>query len=160
MSNFLKTFGEGFLYFIGLPFILVGLLFYGIGLLFMFIFMSIKGIILFFKGKKYSLILPEDIEAEKILQNAMKAPQPQVQVSPNTQNQVTYNINQYNLNGKGVVPVPQNTNLNSGYYDATNNNNGSINMNHDQPLIDQVPQQNYLSDNSSYNNGGDQNGNQ
>ena len=33
--------------------------------------MSIKGIILFFKGKKYSLILEEDLRAEEILKNGL-----------------------------------------------------------------------------------------
>ena len=127
----------------------------------MFIFMSIKGIILFFKGKKYSLILPEDIEAEQILQNAMKTAPLQPQTNAPAASPITYNINQYNLNSKGIPPVPQNTIRNDGYYDASNPvNNGAIELNREQPAITQQPQeQNYLRDNSMYNNEGDHNGN-
>ena len=57
MLDFLKIFGEGLLFFLGLPFILVGLVLYGLYLLFVFIFMSIKGIILFFKGVYFPDIL-------------------------------------------------------------------------------------------------------
>ena len=74
MLDFLKIFGEGLLFFLGLPFILVGLVLYGIYLLFVFIFMSIKGIILFFKGKKYSLILEENTPLFKKVEEGLELP--------------------------------------------------------------------------------------
>lgn len=105
MLDFLKIFGEGLLFFLGLPFILVGLVLYGIYLLFVFIFMSIKGIVLFFKGKKYSLILEEDLKAEEILKNGINNLQPQVQ-AVNSSN-VTYNntYNQININKTNDKPL-------------------------------------------------------
>ncbi len=105
MLDFLKIFGEGLLFFLGLPFILVGLVLYGIYLLFVFIFMSIKGIVLFFKGKKYSLILEEDLKAEEILKNGINNMQPQAQ-TVNSSN-VTYNntYNQININKNNDKPL-------------------------------------------------------
>jgi hypothetical protein len=104
MSSFLKTFGEGFLYFIGLPFILVGLIIYGIYLLFVFFFYTIKGLILYFKGKKIESILPEDKKAELILNAQMNAPY-QGDVSQQ-HNSVTYNntFNQINLHPGDKIP--------------------------------------------------------
>ena len=106
MLDFLKIFGEGLLFFLGLPFILVGLVLYGLYLLFVFIFMSIKGIILFFKGKKYSLILEEDLRAEEILKNGLNNG-----MQSQTQNLSTSNItyhntfNQININKENDKPL-------------------------------------------------------
>ena len=102
MVDFLKIFGEGLLFFLGLPFILVGLVLYGIYLLFVFIFMSIKGIILFFKGKKYSLILEEDLRAEEILKNGLNNGM-QTQTQNVSTSNITYHntFNQININ-KGM----------------------------------------------------------
>ena len=130
MLDFLKIFGEGLLFFLGLPFILVGLVLYGIYLLFVFIFMSIKGIILFFKGKKYSLILEEDLRAEEILKNGLNNG-----MQAQTQNVSTYNItyhntfNQININKENDKPlnpvdltkVIENNSEPSGFIEGKNN---------------------------------------
>ena len=130
MLDFLKIFGEGLLFFLGLPFILVGLVLYGLYLLFVFIFMSIKGIILFFKGKKYSLILEEDLRAEEILKNGlnngMQAQTQNVSTSNityhNTFNQI--NINKGNdkpLNPVDLTKVIENNSEPSGFIEGKNN---------------------------------------
>ena len=130
MLDFLKIFGEGLLFFLGLPFILVGLVLYGLYLLFVFIFMSIKGIILFFKGKKYSLILEEDLRAEEILKNGlnngMQAHTQHVSTSNityhNTFNQI--NINKENdkpLNTVDLTKVIENNSEPSGFIEGKNN---------------------------------------
>ena len=130
MLDFLKIFGEGLLFFLGLPFILVGLVLYGIYLLFVFIFMSIKGIILFFKGKKYSLILEEDLRAEEILKNGLNNG-----IQAQTQNVSTSNItyhntfNQININKENDKPlnpvdltkVIENNSEPSGFIEGKNN---------------------------------------
>ena len=130
MLDFLKIFGEGLLFFLGLPFILVGLVLYGLYLLFVFIFMSIKGIILFFKGKKYSLILEEDLRAEEILKNGLNNG-----MQAQTQNVSTYNItyhntfNQININKENDKPlnpvdltkVIENNSEPSGFIEGKNN---------------------------------------
>ena len=130
MLDFLKIFGEGLLFFLGLPFILVGLVLYGLYLLFVFIFMSIKWIILFFKGKKYSLILEEDLRAEEILKNGlnngMQAQTQNVSTSNityhNTFNQI--NINKENdkpLNPVDLTKVIENNSEPSGFIEGKNN---------------------------------------
>lgn len=130
MLDFLKIFGEGLLFFLGLPFILVGLVLYGLYLLFVFIFMSIKGIILFFKGKKYSSILEEDLRAEEILKNGlnngMQAQTQNVSTSNityhNTFNQI--NINKENdkpLNPVDLTKVIENNSEPSGFIEGKNN---------------------------------------
>lgn len=130
MLDFLKIFGEGLLFFLGLPFILIGLVLYGLYLLFVFIFMSIKGIILFFKGKKYSLILEEDLRAEEILKNGlnngMQAQTQNVSTSNityhNTFNQI--NINKENdkpLNPVDLTKVIENNSEPSGFIEGKNN---------------------------------------
>lgn len=130
MLDFLKIFGEGLLFFLGLPFILVVLVLYGLYLLFVFIFMSIKGIILFFKGKKYSLILEEDLRAEEILKNGlnngMQAQTQNVSTSNityhNTFNQI--NINKENdkpLNPVDLTKVIENNSEPNGFIEGKNN---------------------------------------
>lgn len=130
MLDFLKIFGEGLLFFLGLPFILVGLVLYGLYLLFVFIFMSIKGIILFFKGKKYSLILEEDLRAEEILKNGlnngMQAQTQNVSTSNityhNTFNQININKeNDKHLNPVDLTKVIENNSEPSGFIEGKNN---------------------------------------
>lgn len=106
MLDFLKIFGEGLLFFLGLPFILVVLVLYGLYLLFVFIFMSIKGIILFFKGKKYSLILEEDLRAEEILKNGLNNGM-QAQTQNVSTSNITYHntFNQININKENDKPL-------------------------------------------------------
>ncbi|MCB9499439.1 MAG: hypothetical protein H6689_02740 [Erysipelotrichaceae bacterium] len=126
MTSFLKTFGEGFLYFIGLPFILVGLVIYGLYLLIVFIVMSIKGIVLFFKGKKYSLMLPEDKLAEEILNQQM---QPQTAIGPQ-QLQPQQNVTYHNTFNQINLPNSQNPNqqamTSAKFFDGSNQPNHGI----------------------------------
>ena len=130
MLDFLKIFGEGLLFFLGLPFILVGLVLYGLYLLFVFIFMSIKGIILFFKGKKYSLILEEDLRAEEILKNGlnngMQAQTQNVSTSNITYHNTFKQINNNKENDKPLNPVDltkviENNSEPSGFIEGKNN---------------------------------------
>lgn len=130
MLDFLKIFGEGLLFFLGLPFILVGLVLYGLYLLFVFIFMSIKGIILFFKGKKYSLILEEDLRAEEILKNGLNNGM-QTQTQNVSTSNITYHntFNQININKENDKPlnpvdltkVIENNSEPSGFIEGKNN---------------------------------------
>ena len=65
--SFLKTFGKGILYFIGLPFLIVFLVLYGIYLFGIFLYYFLKMIIYFFKGKKFNLKDEMDDKALYIL---------------------------------------------------------------------------------------------
>lgn len=67
MMSFLKTFGKGILYFIGLPFLIVFLVLYGIYLFGIFLYYFLKMIICFFKGKKFNLKDEMDDKALYIL---------------------------------------------------------------------------------------------
>lgn len=67
MMSFLKTFGKGILYFIGLPFLIVFLVLYGIYLFGIFLYYFLKMIIYFFKGKKFNLKDEMDDKALYIL---------------------------------------------------------------------------------------------
>ncbi len=67
MVSFFKNFGKGVLYVLVLPFLLVGMAIYGVAALFVFIFLAIKGLVLFFTGRSLYEDLPEDIEAKKRL---------------------------------------------------------------------------------------------
>ena len=55
------------LYVLVLPFLLVGMALYAVVAFFVFIFLSIKGLVLFFTGRSLYEDLPEDIEAKKRL---------------------------------------------------------------------------------------------
>ncbi len=55
-----------------LPFLLVGLCLYGVAALFIFLFLAIKGLILFFSGRSLYEDLPEDVEAKKRLSSMDK----------------------------------------------------------------------------------------
>lgn len=67
MMSFLKTFGKGILYFIGLPFLIIFLILYGIYLFGIFLYYFLKMIIYFFKGKKFNLKDEMDDKALYIL---------------------------------------------------------------------------------------------
>ncbi len=89
MANFFKTFLKGILYVITLPLLIVGLAIYFVISLFSFVILSIKGLILFFKGESIVGDMPEDIEAKKRLDLLMdpigalqKAQQEQQQNTP------------------------------------------------------------------------------
>ena len=89
MVSFFKNFGKGVLYVLVLPALLVGLIVYAVVALFVFIYLAIKGLILFFTGRSLYEDLPEDVEAKRILNRAKgiveeetietKEQQPQVQ---------------------------------------------------------------------------------
>ena len=67
MINFFKNFGKGILYVLVLPVIIVALAIYAVVALFVFIFLAIKGLVLFFTGRSLYEDLPEDKEAKKRL---------------------------------------------------------------------------------------------
>ena len=67
MINFFKNFGKGILYIFVLPFLAVALAGYAVVALFVFIFLAIKGLVLFFTGRSLYEDLPEDKEAKKRL---------------------------------------------------------------------------------------------
>ena len=67
MVSFFKNFGKGVLYVLVLPALLAGLAIYAVVALFVFIYLAIKGLILFFTGRSLYEDLPEDIEAKRIL---------------------------------------------------------------------------------------------
>lgn len=67
MINFFKNFGKGVLYVLVLPFLLVGMALYGVVALFIWIYLGIKGLVLFFTGRSLYEDLPEDKEAKKRL---------------------------------------------------------------------------------------------
>ena len=67
MVSFFKNFGKGVLYVLVLPALLVGLAVYAVVALFVFIYLAIKGLILFFTGRSLYEDLPEDTEAKRIL---------------------------------------------------------------------------------------------
>ena len=65
MINLFKNFGKGIIYVLVLPILLVGLAIYGVAAFFVFIYLAIKGLVLFFTGRSLYEDLPEDIEAKK-----------------------------------------------------------------------------------------------
>lgn len=67
MGSFFKSFGKGVLYILTLPVVLVVLVFYAAIGLVTFLFLMIKSVVLFFKGKTIFSELPEDIKAREIL---------------------------------------------------------------------------------------------
>ena len=67
MVSFFKNFGKGVLYVLVLPALLAGLAIYAVVALFVFIYLAIKGLILFFTGRSLYEDLPEDVEAKRIL---------------------------------------------------------------------------------------------
>ena len=67
MGSFFKSFGKGILYILTLPAVLIVLVFYAIVGLFTFIFLMLKSVVLFFKGKTIFSELPEDKRAREIL---------------------------------------------------------------------------------------------
>ena len=67
MASLLKSFGKGCLYLLVLPVLLVILAVYAVLGVGMFVFVSIKGIILFFTGRSFGE-LSEDIKARAILE--------------------------------------------------------------------------------------------
>lgn len=67
MGAFFKSFGKGILYLLTLPVVLVVLIFYAVIGIIVFLFLMIKSVILFFKGKTIFNDFPEDIRVKEIL---------------------------------------------------------------------------------------------
>ena len=67
MVNFFKSFGKGILYVLVLPVLLVILALYAAFALIGFIYLTIKGLILFFTGRSLFDDLPEDKKAKAII---------------------------------------------------------------------------------------------
>ncbi len=77
MISFFKNFGKGVIYVLVLPILLVGLAIYGVAALFVFIYLAIKGLVLFFTGRSLYEDLPEDKEAKQRIAQSHGAPVPQ-----------------------------------------------------------------------------------
>lgn len=69
MIDFLKTMGQGILYTILSPFILLGVVLYAVYSLFVFFFMFVKRIIMFFQGEDMSSEMKIDRAAKMHLTN-------------------------------------------------------------------------------------------
>ena len=67
MVSFFKNFAKGVLYVLVLPVLIIVLALYAVGALFVFIFLGIKGLVLFFTGRSLYEDLPEDKEAKRRL---------------------------------------------------------------------------------------------
>lgn len=67
MITLFKNIGRGILYIFVLPLLLVALAVYAVVAIFIFIYLAIKGLVLFFSGRSLYEDLPEDIEAKKRL---------------------------------------------------------------------------------------------
>lgn len=80
MGSFFKSFGKGVLYILTLPAVLIVLVFYAIIGLITFLFLMIKSVILFFKGKTIFSELPEDIKAREILNPTPKESEEPIEV--------------------------------------------------------------------------------
>lgn len=72
MMSFLKTFGKGILYFLGLPFLVVFLILYGFYLFVIFVIYFMKMIVYYFKGKSFSFKDEMDEKAFDILRKKKK----------------------------------------------------------------------------------------
>lgn len=80
MGSFFKSFGKGVLYILTLPAVLIVLVFYAIIGLITFLFLMIKSVVLFFKGKTIFSELPEDIKAREILNPTPKESEEPIEV--------------------------------------------------------------------------------
>ena len=67
MANFFKSFGKGVLYLLVLPVLVIVLAIYAVGAFFIFLYLAVKGLVLFFTGRSLFDDLPEDKEAKKRL---------------------------------------------------------------------------------------------
>ena len=87
MTEFFKKLGQGLLYTLVLPVLIVVLAGYAVYGIIIFLFMLFKSIILFFRGKSINNDLPEDIEAKrrmKALTNPFDNPAPQPEPAART----------------------------------------------------------------------------
>ena len=94
MAQLLKSFGKGCLYILVLPVLLVILAVYVVLGLGMFIYIGIKGAILFFTGRNFGE-LPEDIKARAILEGTDDKPETTVEVKPDEPKQTDYAASYY-----------------------------------------------------------------
>lgn len=93
MINFLKNFGKGILYVLVLPILLVGLALYAVVALFVFIYLAIKGLVLFFSGRSLYEDLPEDKEAKRRLAAVNKPAEEPVAEGPVITSSIVDNSN-------------------------------------------------------------------
>ena len=89
MTEFFKKLGQGLLYTLVLPVLIVVLAGYSVYGIIIFLIMLVKSIVLFFKGKSLNTDLPEDIEAKRRLKaltnpfdNPAPAPEPREEKEP------------------------------------------------------------------------------
>ena len=89
MTEFFKKLGQGLLYTLVLPVLIVVLAGYSVYGIIIFLIMLVKSIVLFFKGKSLNTDLPEDVEAKRRLKmltnpfdNPAPAPEPKEEKDP------------------------------------------------------------------------------
>lgn len=90
MIDFLKTMGQGILYTLLSPFIILGVLIYAVYCLFAFFFMFIKRIVMFFKGEDMSVEMKIDRATKMHLDN-------QDEELEKKENEITPTITQTNV---------------------------------------------------------------
>ena len=78
MATLLKSFGKGCLYILVLPALIVILAVYAVLGVGMFLFVMVKGAILFFTGRNFGE-LPEDIKARAILEGTDDKPEEEIE---------------------------------------------------------------------------------
>ena len=81
MLSFFKIFGQGVLYVILFPFIVLLLALYAVYCILVFVYMAIRNIIIFFSGGTPLGDMKEDVEAKKILMARQEAPRQAAYVS-------------------------------------------------------------------------------
>ncbi len=107
MINFLKSFAKGLLYLLVLPALVVGVAIYGVVAIFIFLFLAIKGLILFFRGRSLFDDLPEDTEAKRRLNPQANNPAPAT-ATPSGTEQVSFDTPIMPMNNEEPVSDPSN----------------------------------------------------
>ena len=109
MAALLKSFGRGIMYIFVLPVLLIVLAFYAVIGVVVFVFISIKGIILYFTGRNIFGDLPEDVLAKKILANEpIITDESQLQEKKEEVHDVSYHTYFAPLDNSLIAPVTPN----------------------------------------------------
>ena len=115
MFRALKTFGQGILWAVLLPFILVGVAIVAVFGALDFMVEFVIMIINFFKGKKLFPIYPEDQRAYDILKRAIDKKNGELEPPPAPQGQTVYVQQNFYTNQQPPFPMPPSGSLPQGY---------------------------------------------
>ena len=111
MINFFKNFAKGVLYVLVLPGLIAGLTVYAVVALFVFVYLAIKGLVLFFMGRSLYEDLPEDKEAKRRLgilpPEPVAQPQAPTEIKVEKQEQVLPQQESDNSSSKDSFYVPE-----------------------------------------------------